>query len=83
MVSDQKARPITVVVFWEGSQGRRSGPHVARRVRALLTPYLDRCLRVQNLLAHFPMQQNSQPSSIDKRFITDESIAEEANVYVA
>jgi hypothetical protein len=83
MVSDQEARLITVVVFWEGSQARRSGPHIARWVRALLGPYLDRCLRVENLLAHLPMQQNSQPSSIDKRFIADESIAEEANVCVA
>ena len=83
MVSDQEARLITVVVFWEGSEARRSGTHVVRRVRALLAPYLDRCLRVQNLLAHLPMAQNPQPSSIDTDFIADESMAQEANVCVA
>jgi len=83
MVSDQEARLITAIIFWEGSEARRSGAQVVRRVRALLAPYLDRCLRVQNLLAHLPMPQNPQPSSIDTRYIADESIAEEANVCVA
>lgn len=83
MVSDQEARLITVVVFWEGTEARRGGAQVARRVRALLGPYLDRCLRVQNLLAHLPTPQNPQPSSIDTAFIADESMAQEANVCVA
>jgi hypothetical protein len=83
MVSDQEARLITVIIFWEGSEAQRSGAQVSRRVRALLAPYLDRCLRVQNLLAHLPMPQNPQPSSIDTGFIADESMAQEANVCVA
>jgi len=85
MVSDQEARLITVIVFWEGSEARRSAAQVARRIRALLAPYLDRCLRVQNMLAHVPAPRDvdSQASSIDTHFIADESIAEEANVCVA
>jgi hypothetical protein len=83
MVSDQEARLITVIIFWEGSEGRRSCSQSARHVRALVAPYLDRCLRAQNLLAHLPMLRNSQASSIDTRFITEESIAGEANVCVA
>jgi len=85
MVSDQEARLITVIVFWEGSEARRSAAQVARRIRALLAPYLDRCLRVQNMLAHVPAPRDvdSQASSIDTRFIAEESIAEEANVCVA
>lgn len=83
MVSDQEARLITVIILSEGSEALRSGTHVMRRVRALLAPYLDRCLRVQNLLAHLPTPQNPQPSSIDTDFIADESMAQEANVCVA
>jgi hypothetical protein len=83
MVSGQEARLITVIIFWEGSEARRNGTHVERRVRALLAPFLDRCLRVQNLLAHLPTPQNPQPSSIDTDFIADESMAQEANVCVA
>ena len=85
MVSDQEARLITVIIFWEGSEARPSGTQVSRRVRALLAPYLDRCLRTQNLSAHVPAPQDlhSQASSIDTRFSADESIAEEANVCVS
>ncbi len=91
MVSDQEARLITVIVFWEGCEARRTGPQVARRVRALLAPYLDRCLRVQNLLAYFPARQGafsqqdafSQASSIDTSLIAEESIAEEATICAA
>jgi hypothetical protein len=82
MVSDQEARLITVIVFWEGSEARGSCAQSVRRVRALLAPYLDRCLRVQNLLAHLPTPQDSQASSIDTHFIARESVAEEANVRV-
>lgn len=86
MVSDQEARLITVVVFWEGSEARKNREYSIRRVRALLAPYLDRWLRAQNLLAHLPAPQNPQTycsSSIDTRLLTEEIIAREANVCVA
>ena len=85
MVSDQEARLITVIIFWDGSEAGRNLDWGVRRVRALLAPYLDRCLRAQNLLAHFPAPQDrySQASSIDTSLITDESIAQEANVCAA
>ena len=85
LVSDQEARLITVIVFWEGPEARRSCERSLRRVRALLAPYLDRCLRVQNLHAHLPKPQGhqSEPSSIDNCFIDEESAAREANVCAA
>jgi len=85
MASDQEARLITVIIFWDGSDARSNLERGVRRLRALLAPYLDRCLRVQNLLAHFPTQQEpySQARSIDTRLITEDSIAEEANVCAA
>jgi hypothetical protein len=85
MVSDQEPRLITVIIFWDGSKAGRNLDWGVRRVRALLAPYLDRCLRAQNLLAHLPAPQDrySQASSIDTSLITDESIAQEANVCVA
>jgi hypothetical protein len=84
MVSDQEARLITVIIFWSGTEARRACERSVRRIRALLAPYLDRCLRVQNLFAHFPARQErySQAGSIDTHLIADESIAQEANVCI-
>lgn len=79
MVSDSEARLITVIIFWQGSEARRSCARSLRRVRALLAPYLDRCLRAQNLLAHLPIRF----SSIDTSFITSDSMAQEENACVA
>jgi hypothetical protein len=85
MVSDQEARLITVIIFWNGTEARRGCERSVRRVRALLVPYMDRCLRVQNLLTHAltPQDPETGASSIDTRLIAEESIAEEANVCVA
>ena len=85
MVSDHEARLITVVIFWSGTEAGRSCERSVRRVRALLAPYVDRYLRMQNLLAHLPKQQELQPElgSIDNCFIGDESVAQEANACVA
>ena len=85
MVSDQEARLITLIVFWHGTEARRSCERSVRRVRALLAPYMDRCLRVQNLFAHLPKPQDLQaePSSIDNCYISEESVAQEANVCAA
>ena len=85
MVSDQEARLITVIIFWNGAEPRRGCERSVRRVRALLAPYMDRCLRVQNLFAHVPESQEFQPepSSIDNCLIGEESVAQEANVCVA
>lgn len=85
MVSDLEARLITVIIFWSGTDARRSCERSVRRVRALLAPYIDRCLRVQNLFAHLPKPQELQPEpgSIDNCLIGEESVAQEANVCVA
>lgn len=85
MVSDQEARLITVIIFWNGTEARRSCERSIRRVRTLLAPYMDRCLRVQNQLAHLPKAQKLQPElrSIDNCFIGEESVAQEANVCIA
>lgn len=85
MVSDQEARLITVIVFWGGTDARRCWERSVRRVRALLAPYMDRCLRVQNLFAHLPKPQDLQaePSSIDSCCMGEESVAQEVNVCAA
>jgi len=85
MVSDSEARLITVIIFWRGSEARRSCALSVRRVRALLAPYLDRCLRAQNLLAHLPAPQalSIRFGSIDTSFIASDSMAQEATACVA
>jgi hypothetical protein len=85
MVSDQEVRLITVIIFWNGAEARRSCERSVRRVRALLAPYMDRSLRVQNLLAHTYAPQNSETeaSSIDTRFMAEEGIVEETNACAA
>jgi hypothetical protein len=55
MISDQEARLVTVVTLWAGyDRVKRCGQNV-RWVHALLKPYLDRCLRVQTMVAHLPL----------------------------
>jgi hypothetical protein len=85
MVSDLEARLITVIIFWQGSEARRSCARSVLRVRALLAPYVDRCLRAQNLLGPLPSAEalTNRPSSIDTDIIASDSMAQEANVRVA
>jgi hypothetical protein len=85
MVSDSEARLITVIIFWQGSEARQSCAQGVRRVRALLAPYVDRCLRAQNLMGRLPPAQppTNMPSSIDKDSIAGDSMAQEAKVRVA
>jgi len=52
MSSDQEARLVTVIIFWSGNDCHRRCRENVRWVRALLAGYVDRCLRVQTLLAH-------------------------------
>ena len=54
MVSDQEARLLTVLTLWSGHDRQKLCNENLRWVRALLAPYLDRCLRVQILNAHLP-----------------------------
>jgi hypothetical protein len=54
MISDQEARLVTVVTLWAGSDRAKLCSQNVRWVHALLKPYLDRCLRVQTLVAHLP-----------------------------
>ena len=85
MVSDLEARLITVIIFWQGSEARRSCAQSVRRVSTLLGPYLDRCLRAQNLLAHLPTPQalSNGFSSIDTSLITSDSMAKVAIACIA
>jgi hypothetical protein len=92
MVSDQEARLFTVIIFWNGSEARRSCERSLRRVRALLAPYLDRCLRVQNLLAHLPVPRSPEAENSteihaemapdDTCLISERTGIQEANVCI-
>ena len=55
MIADQEARLVTVVTLWSGEDRVKRRSQNVRRVRALLAPYLDRCLRVQTMVAHLPV----------------------------
>ncbi len=62
MIANHEARLVTVVTLWSGEDRMQRCNENVRWVRALLAPYLDRCLRVQTLAAYVPgMQQASQP----------------------
>jgi hypothetical protein len=55
MISDHEARLVTVITLWAGSDRARCCSQNVRWVKALLKPYLDRCLRVQTMVAHLPV----------------------------
>jgi len=66
MVANHEARLVTVVTLWIGEDRLQRCNENVRWVRALLAPYLDRCLRVQTLAAFVPgalqfSQQFEQP----------------------
>src|ERR1700730_2985446 len=54
MISDQESRLITVVTFWTGEDRAPRCSEVTRRVQKLVSPYLDRCLRLRTFHAYFP-----------------------------
>lgn len=59
MSSEHEARLITVITFWSGNDCHRRCSENVRWVRALISGYVDRHLRVQTLLAHAPLTSDS------------------------
>jgi len=57
MIANHEARLVTVVTLWSGEDRMQRCSENLRWVRALLAPYLDRCLRVQTLAAYVPAAQ--------------------------
>jgi hypothetical protein len=55
MISDHEARLVTVITLWAGSDRAKCCNQNVRWVHAILKPYLDRCLRVQTMVAHLPV----------------------------
>ena len=62
MIANHEARLVTVVTLWSGEDRMQRCSENVRWVRALLAPYVDRCLRVQTLAAFVPgATQSLQP----------------------
>jgi hypothetical protein len=91
MISDHEARLVTVVTLWAGSDRAKCCSQNVRWLHALLKPYLDRCLRVQTMVAHLPVlpMQNFLPSirpetnGADECSIVHNPISEDETVCVA
>lgn len=54
MIADREARLVSVVTFWSGADRVTSCRKRARWLEKLLTPYLDRRLRVRTMDAYLP-----------------------------
>lgn len=54
LIANHEARLVTVVTLWCGEDRVKQCGENVRWVRALLAPYLDRCLRVQTHAAYVP-----------------------------
>jgi len=54
MISDQESRLVTIITFWTGADRTRLSNRNAQRVRKLISPYLDRCLRLRTFHAFLP-----------------------------
>lgn len=54
MVANYEARLVTVVTLWSGEDRLQRCNENLKWIRALLNPYLDRCLRIQTLAAFVP-----------------------------
>jgi len=84
MISDQEARLVTVVTLWTGEDRANRCRENLRWVHALLAPYVDRCLRVQTMLACLPFSLEAEPetNSPETCFMVQEH-SSEGNVRVA
>ena len=85
MISDQEARLVTVVTLWAGNDRVKRCSQNVRWVHALLAPYLDRCLRVQTMVAHLPMLPLITPETNDagECSMMQELVSEDETVCVA
>jgi hypothetical protein len=88
MISDQEARLVTVITLWAGNDRATHCSQNVRWVHALLKPYLDRCLRVQTMVAHLPLLPLSpliRPETIAAAecSMTQDLLSEEETVCVA
>lgn len=85
MVSDQEARLITVVTFWEGDEAQKCCKRSIKWVQALLASYVDRCLHVKTMLAHLPAVPRicTEADPADGGFRMGETDAREENACVA
>jgi hypothetical protein len=85
MISDHEARLVTVVTLWVGNDRVKICGENVRWVRALLAPYLDRCLRVQTMVAHLPVLPliRTETNATDECSIEDSLISTDETVCVA
>ena len=85
MISDQEARLVTVVTLWTGEDRVKRCRENLRWVKALLAPYVDRCLRMQTLVACLPNLEAIQPegNDVEKCFMSQERAPEKETVCVA
>jgi hypothetical protein len=59
MIANHEARLVTVVTLWSGEDRMQRCSENERWVRALLAPYLDRCLRAQTMATFAPAATQS------------------------
>ena len=91
MISDQEARLVTVVTLWAGNDRAKCCNQNVRWVHALLKPYLDRCLRVQTMVAHLPVLPmlnflpaiRPETNAADECSMMQDGISEDETVCVA
>jgi hypothetical protein len=85
MISDQEARLVTVVTLWTGEDRANRCRENLRWVHALLAPYVDRCLRVQTMLACLPVSPPAEQdtNSPEACFMIQEHSSTEGNICVA
>jgi len=74
MISDQEMRLVTVVTLWAGQDRAKLCRDNARWVHALLAPYVDRCLRVQTLIACLPALATAGPCFIEQGPSAEETV---------
>lgn len=79
LIANYEARLVTVVTLWSGKDRLQRCNDNLKWIRALLNPYLDRCMRIQTMAAFVPelkaAQQTSMIASSELETTEDEVIA--------
>lgn len=81
LIANYETRLVTVVTLWTGENRMQQCSENLKWVRALLNPYMDRCLRIQTLAAFVPATKASAAELLCGK--TNEIEDERVSMYAA
>ena len=85
LIANYEARLVTIVTLWTGEDRLQRCSENLRWLRALLNPYMDRCLRIQTLAAYVPVAKTvvKEFEPVEAATLPEIAESEEHAIYAA